>query len=211
MRVAIYCDPACPWCWATSRWLVEVAASRDVSIDWEPFSLWRKNRATGKPEYLEAVYVTHRWLRVFEAVREASGNEAVGRVYELLGTARHHDGVADVDLAAALETIGLERGLARAADDEGWDEVIGHKMDTVLAMSGDDVGTPLITFDGRSALFGPIVSPLPTGEEALRLFDAVHTLATQPFFWELKRSRDGGPEMGRRPDVPRLAAMLPTA
>ncbi|MHB8718028.1 MAG: mycothiol-dependent nitroreductase Rv2466c family protein [Candidatus Dormibacteria bacterium] len=206
MRVAIYCDPACPWCWVTSRWLVEVAGQRDVTIEWEPFSLWRKNRAILPPEQLEAVFLTHRWLRVFEAVREAAGNEAVGRLYELVGTARHHDGVSDVDMAAALQAIGLGRALAAAADDGRWDRVIARKMDAVLAMSGDEVGTPLITFDGGCALFGPIVSPMPVGEAAVRFFDAVHTLATQPGFWELKRSRKDGPEMGPRPQVPDLAA-----
>lgn len=207
MKVDIYCDPACPWCWVTSRWLVEVAAERDITIGWEPFSLWRKNRDTLSPEYVDSVFATHRILRVFEAVREAAGNDAVGRLYTVVGTARHHDGVRDIDVREALEVAGLDPSLHTAAHDERWDAVIGEKMDAVLELSGDDVGTPILTFDGEHAFFGPIVSPVPTGAAAVRLFDAVHTLTTLDGFWELKRSREGGPELAERPDVPALARL----
>jgi 2-hydroxychromene-2-carboxylate isomerase len=207
MKVDIYCDPACPWCWVTSRWLVEVAEQRGITIGWEPFSLWRKNHDTLSAEHRKAVFVTHRLLRVFEAVREAEGNDAVGRLYTVVGTARHHDGVHDIDIAEALAVAGLDTSFASAADDERWDEVIATKMDAVLALSGDDVGTPILTFDGEHAFFGPIVSPVPTGAEAVRLFDAVHTLATLDGFWELKRSREGGPDMTERPDVPALSQL----
>lgn len=207
MNVDIYCDPACPWCWVTSRWLVEVAAERGITIGWEPFSLWRKNHDTLSPEHLDAVFQTHRILRVFEAVREVAGNDAVGRLYEVVGTWRHHDEVRDIDIRAALEVCGLDEALAEAADDEGRDALIASKMDAVLALSGDDVGTPILVFDGTSAFFGPIVSPVPTGEAAGRLFDAVHTLATLDGFWELKRSRDGRPEMAARPYVPEPARL----
>src|SRR5579862_7234051 len=81
MNVDIYCDPACPWCWVTSRWLVEVQRQRPgLTITWKPFSLWRKNHDTLSSEHLAAVFVTHRWLRVMQAVASAEGNDAAGRL-----------------------------------------------------------------------------------------------------------------------------------
>ena len=57
---------------------------------------------------------------------------------------------------------------------------------------GTDVGTPIISVEGMS-VFGPVVSPIPRGEAAGRLWDGVYLLAGVDGFFELKRSRTREP------------------
>jgi hypothetical protein len=89
--------------------------------------------------------------------------------------------LADADLAADL---------ADALDDETFDAQIQHETDEALALTGKDVGTPIIQFgppDGM-AFFGPVISRLPSPADAVRLWDHVAGLAAFPGFAELKRS-----------------------
>jgi hypothetical protein len=53
---------------------------------------------------------------------------------------------------------------------------------------GEDLGVPAIHVDGN-AFFGPVVSPVPRGEEAGRLWDGVLLVTGTPGFFELKRGR----------------------
>jgi hypothetical protein len=45
----------------------------------------------------------------------------------------------------------------------------------------------------EASFFGPVISSIPRGAEALRLWDAVETLATTSGMAELKRSLRGAP------------------
>ena len=200
--VDLYFDPICPWCWVTSRWLEEVRPLRDLDLRWRSFSLHLKNADLERSdEARRATMFGLRCLRVVEAVRELGGEPAVATFYTELGSRIHHDRDREFDLADALEGAGLDRSISQAADDETWDTTIESSMKEALALAGDDVGVPLIAFDGAAAFFGPVVSPAPTGEAAAELFDHVSALAMMPGFWELKRSRSGRPELGDRPDV----------
>ena len=102
----------------------------------------------------------------------------------------------------AVRCIGGRRGdWASAANDDRWDEVIeaSTKEGQQLA-GGSDVGSPVLVFgEPRRGIFGPIVSPPPSGEEAVVLLEHVVATAAMPSFYELKRGRQGGPELGPRP------------
>ncbi|MFW2333471.1 disulfide bond formation protein DsbA [Ilumatobacter sp.] len=191
----------------TARWVVEeVAPARDLKITWQPISLMVKNEVGTDSDHYEPVFKTHRMLRVMEAVRAELGEDAVQRWYLLSGTTVHHDDNRDeADLADMLEHLGFDRGLADAADDEKWDAEITSRMDQGLALVGDDVGTPIIAFtadDGvKRGIFGPVITRVPTGEQALKVWDSMHHFTTMDGFWELKRTRTERPEFGDRPDI----------
>lgn len=197
MTIDFWFDPACPWCWRTSRWLLSVAPERDLDIHWHSISLLEKNGGAEKvPEqFLTRVQATHRMLRVTERLRmQGATEDTVGRFYTEVGAQIHHDGVPaeEVDVRRVLQALGCDPDLAAAASDESLDDVIRASMEEGLRLAGRDVGTPILSIGG-GALFGPVLDPVPTGEEALRVFDAVATLAQAPGFWELKRSRSGAP------------------
>lgn len=206
MRVGFYFDPGCPWCWITSRWLLEVAPHRDLQIDWRPFSLDHKNRDADLPEGLRRRLVaTRRALRVIEAARLRHGDAIVGELYTRIGALVHHDGDAELaGLAGAVTAAGADADLLDCAGAERWDEVIVGGMVEALALAGDDVGVPLLVLDdpaGRRAFFGPVFSPAPTGEAAVAAFDGLVALTASPGFFELKRGRSIGPRFAERPDV----------
>ena len=111
----------------------------------------------------------------------------------------------DFDPAEALDAVGLDRRFAQAADDPGWDHTIKAGMSEALAMTGKDVGTPIIGFDDIEgnpvAIFGPVISRELDIDVALRLWDGVHAAASTPGFWELKRTRTESAAIGFRPPV----------
>lgn len=204
--VEFYFDPICPFAWVTSRWVVDVAEQRGLSVDWRFICLAIVNEDTDYSVFPPAYPVLHglgrSLLRVAAAARESGGNEAVHRFYTAAGQPLHLGGVSvevfnggelpDDLVAGILAGAGLDPGLAVAAADERYDTVLRRETDTALGRTGRDVGTPILTFDpGRAteaSLFGPVISRAPKGAEALELWDAVLTLARTPGFAELKRS-----------------------
>jgi predicted DsbA family dithiol-disulfide isomerase len=194
VRIDAWFDPVCPWTWATSRWLVGCATARGVEVRWPPYSLTFQHDSPVGPAV--------RALRVVAAVR-AQDELAVGPLYTELGRRIHHDGEkADDDLGGALAAVGLEPELATAVDDESWDDAIRTSMAEAKALVGDDVATPIAAIDdgdGPRGASGPILTAMPTGDEALQLFDAWVATLRIPGFAELKRSRRGPPPHPERP------------
>ena len=205
--VEFYWDMVCPWCWITSRWMMEVSQHKAIEVRWKFFSLKKINEGRDMPERFRTSHaIGLKALRVAAAVRQDYGNEAVGKLYTVMGTRRHHDQV-DVSTPEALEDVlrrcDLPLALAAAAEDETWDKVIDADMDQAKAKAGTNVGVPLIVLDSGEGpgFFGPVLSPAPTGQAAVQMWDAVVAAGRIPGFYELKRSRETGPIMGERPTV----------
>jgi 2-hydroxychromene-2-carboxylate isomerase len=195
-------DPVCPWAWITSRWVEEVADQRQLDVDWRFICLriLNEEKDYGKdfpPGYVEGHGSGLKLLRVAAAVREAKGREAMGDLYTQFGRALHVDRRRPeiVDNYEAgfpdfLRSCGLSDELAAAANEDRWDDVLRAETAEALSRTGKDVGTPILTFqppDGPS-FFGPVLSRVPRGPEALEIWDAVYRLATTPGMSELKRS-----------------------
>ena len=189
----------------TARWVAEaVAPERDLNITWQPISLLFKNEPPADSDYFTPSKHTHDLLRVMESVRSAEGEDAVFRFYWEAAARIHNDEERSVGASEILETVGLDASHASAYDDDAWDSVIRERMNAGLALVGDDVGTPIIAWDtpaGRTGIFGPVITRVPDGEEALDLWDAMVTMTIIDGFWELKRTRTERPDFGDRPHL----------
>lgn len=211
--VEFFLDPICPWAWVTSRWTVEVAEQRGLSVDWRFICLRMLNEAKDydrefPPRYLNVHGAGRRMLRIAAAARDHGGNEAVGRLYAELGARLHTAGRSQAEvhegdfslIAEAIGAAGLPASLEEAGEDEGRDVVVRQETDVALSRTGADVGTPILTFDPGTAeeasFFGPVMGRIPRGEEALALWDDVVRLARRPYVFELKRTMRGRPDFG---------------
>jgi hypothetical protein len=205
-----YFDPVCPFAWLTSQWVRTVAAQRHYRVEWRFISLRQVNAhvdyaAQFPPDYEAGHTAGLHLLRVAARARDEHGPGAVGRFYEALGALIHErepgDGPelrATRELASlALSESGLPADGVDALDDPSWDEVIQAETDEALALTGKDVGTPILHFgppDGL-AFFGPVISRRPDPAHALELWDHVSALARFPGFAELKRSLRERPQL----------------
>ncbi len=213
--IDFYFDPVCPFAWMTSKWVRLVQAERDYTVDWRFISLRLINSAVDYDAQFPAGYEAGhtaglRLLRVAARARAEHGRAAVGPLYAALG-ARIFDTEADPDpdrsdggfrgtrefLEPALVEAALPPELADALDDESYDAELRQETDDALALTGRDVGTPIIQFQPPEgvAFFGPVISRLPSPEQAGPLWDNVVGLASFPGFAELKRSLRERPQL----------------
>ena len=200
--VEFFFDPVCPWAWLTSRWVTEVAGLRSLEIGWRFICLRMVNEDRDyDTEFASGYERGHQrgleLLRVCAAAKDGHGAAAVGPLYTAIGTTFHVEGRRETfddpgrsTTRAALALAGLPEDLAGAAIDGSWDDGLRADTEDALSRAGRDVGTPIVTFeppDGPS-FFGPVISRVPKGDDALALWDAIRTLAHHPGFAELKRS-----------------------
>ena len=193
--VDFWFDPVCPWAWIASRWMHEVERVRPVTASWHVMSLSVLNEGRDVPErYAELLRTGWGPVRVCIAAEQEFGPQVLGPLYTALGT-RFHQEKAPRERAtyeAALAEAGLPARLAGAADATEYDEALRASHKEGVERVGYDVGTPVISVNGLS-IFGPVVSPIPRGEAAARLWDGVLLIAGTDGFFELKRSRTRDP------------------
>ncbi len=207
--VRFWFDPVCPFAWLTSTWVRTVQAQRGLNVEWRFISLRLLNThvdydAHFPPEYEDGHTAGLRMLRVFAHVRDDHGPDAVARLYPAVSSrvfdvppSDYEPTDLDALVRAALEECELPAALVACLDDTTRDVQIQAETDEALALTGKDVGTPILHVapPEGAAFFGPVISRLPSDEDAVRLWDHVVGLATFPGFAELKRSLRETPQL----------------
>jgi predicted DsbA family dithiol-disulfide isomerase len=173
--VDFYLDTACPWSWRTSVWIREARKVRPIDIHWKFFSLEEVNKPMNTVK--EGHIASRRTFRTMVLARRRHGDEAVDRLYWEFGQAKHERGEDLADEAVVRSCI-EQAGFSPRLLDE-------HRA---IAEEGA-FGVASLVIDGSEPVFGPVVIPVPEGEEAGELWDGIKLMSTKKYFYELKRTR----------------------
>lgn len=193
-RISFYFDPMCPWAYQTSVWIRNVRDAVDLDITWRFFSLEEVNRVEGKLHPWERPWsFGFGQMRVGALIRRELGNDALDRWYAAVGRAFFFDGVkthipelhAEVITAAGFDPGLVERAIG---DESTLTEVRDEHLDVVQRHGAH--GVPTIVFAATDyAVFGPVVSPAPEGEEAVALWELVQGMQRFPHLYELRHPK----------------------
>jgi hypothetical protein len=171
---------------------------RDVEVKWHVMSLAYLNQDKDIPDdyrrFLEPAWGP---VRVLIAAQQKYGDDVLLPLYTALGERIHLGGrrIHEEEdrgrslIAEALADAGLDQSLVDAMDDPMYDQAVITSHHEGMDQVGDDVGTPTIAVNG-SAFFGPVLSKIPRGDDAGRLWDGCVAVASFPYFYELKRTRN---------------------
>lgn len=187
--VDFYLDPACPWAWRTARWIREVARVRPVEVRWKCLSLEEVNRPRGTVR--ETHEASRAPFRALVLARRRGGQPAIDRLYAALGAARH-ERREDLGDASTVRAALAEAGLSETLYDEALADPSTEReylAEHAAVVERGGFGVPTLVLDGGPPVFGPVIDPVPQGEEAGALYDHVAALSRIPTFFELKRTR----------------------
>ncbi len=188
IRLGFHFDVMCPWAYEASKWIRVVRETAPIEVDWRFFSLEEINRTEGKKHPWEREW-SYGWgmMRVAALLRRRS-MDLCDRFYEAAGRALHEEGRKPHRPEVAEEIcagLGLEPGVVAAAiADPTTNDDVRADHDAVVAHGG--FGVPTLVFDGDRHVYGPVVAPAPTGQEALDLWEITVAFAKVPYLYELK-------------------------
>ena len=193
-------DPSCPYTWITSRWLVEVAKVRPVEVRWHVMSLSVLNE--GLEDDPEGDPEGYMWVpvRICAAVQQEYGQERLGRLYTAMWTHGRERGAGEWlgALHDSLTAAGLPPELAEVGQTSAYDDAVRASHDEGMALIGK-AGTPIVAVtagEERIPFFGPVLSRIPEGEQAGRLWDGTLLVSGTPGFHELKGRPHEEPRLG---------------
>ncbi|WP_051834731.1 DsbA family protein [Streptomyces sp. NRRL S-15] len=213
--VDVWFDPACPYTWLTARWLREAARVRPLDLRWQLMSLTLLNDGREDDPESDPDGYLRIPVRIGTAVRHHHGQEALGRFHASLWSdldpPGEHGRTARKwinDPGLALAHAGLPPELLAAGGSTAYDEELRASHAEALELLGPRPGTPVVAVGEPSgpsrpplAFYGPVISRVPRGEDAGRLWDGTLLVAGTPGFHALKgRPADPDPDM-TGPDV----------
>jgi 2-hydroxychromene-2-carboxylate isomerase len=191
--LTFYFDPMCPYAFQTSLWIREVRCRRDLDITWRFFSLEEVNLVAGKLHPWERPWsYGFGQMRVGALIRRELGNDALDRWYAAVGNAFFYDGVK-THVRAVHEQIIAGAGFDPAfvqravADDSTLTEVRDEHEDAVAQHGAH--GVPTLVLDQGYAVYGPVVVPAPTGDDAVALWELVRGMQRFPQLYELRHPK----------------------
>lgn len=192
-ELTFWYDPRCPWAWVSSRWITEVESQGLITVTWQLMSLARLHEWDHdyEAEKFEKVRIT---TRAAAAAALAVGDDILGPAYSAIGRRIHLEHqTPDAQLVADVyEELGIPAGTFDLAHSAEYDAYIAKQHDAAVELAGEDLGTPVISYNGK-AFFGPVLKAAPKGAEAATLWKAMQLLAEVDGVYEIKRSRPEGP------------------
>ncbi len=190
-EVDFHFDVMCPWAYQTSLWMRDVRDQLGLTVNWRFFSLEEVNLVAGKKHPWEREW-SYGWsmMRIGAVLRRDS-MEMLDKWYAAAGKALHVDGNRphNPDVARyLLEQIGADPAIVdQSIRDLSTHDEIRAEHQKVIDAGG--YGVPTLFFPDGQCLFGPVLLDPPTGDAAVRLWEAVVTWTEFPHLYELQRPK----------------------
>ena len=204
IRLGFHFDVMCPWAYQTAKWIREVRETVPLEIEWRFFSLEEINREEGKKHPWEREW-SYGWgmMRVAAMLRRES-MDTCDRFYEAAGRALHEESRKPHRPEVAEEIcceLGVDPAVVQAAiDDPTTHDDVRADHDAVVTRGGG-FGVPTLVFDDERYVYGPVVAPAPTGQDALDLWDLTVAYSKVPHLYEFKTPKSDA-------DMARIAAVF---